>query len=64
VNYQIFLTGLREGTAPNDMQDFTTKPKKEFNDPVIDPRETWVQWFKRVGDFRPPPLVERNELPE
>jgi len=42
------------------MEDYTKKPVKIYNDPVIDPRETWGAWIKRVGDFRPPPLVERH----
>jgi ankyrin repeat protein len=63
-DFNIFLNGLRESIAPQYMEDFSTKPKKEFNDPVIDPREGWGQWFKRVGDFKPPPLVERHDLPE
>ena len=31
---------------------------------MIDPRETWKQWFLRNLDFKDPPLVERSELPE
>ena len=34
-----------------------------FQDPVIDPRETWKQMIKRIMNFEPPPLCERNELP-
>lgn len=64
VNYQMFIDGLREGTPEDEMPDFTKKHKKTYNDPVIDPRESWVDWFKRVGDFKPPPLVERHDLPE
>lgn len=32
-------------------------PEKQFFDPVIDPRETWPQFFKRVMEFDDPPLV-------
>lgn len=64
VNYDMFLTGLREGIPEENMEDYTKKHKKVYNDPVIDPREGWVKWIKRVADFQPPPLVERNELPE
>ena len=34
-----------------------------YNDPVIDPRETWGKFFSRILEFEDPPLVERNELP-
>ena len=34
-----------------------------YNDPVIDPRETWGQFFKRIAEFEDPPLVERHDLP-
>lgn len=31
---------------------------------MIDPRESWGEMIKRVAEFKPPPLVERDELPE
>jgi len=37
--------------------------EKVYYDPVIDPRETWKDYVKRVVEFEDPPLVERNELP-
>lgn len=46
------------------MRDFLTKPKKKFNDPVVDPRESWKEWMIRNIDFKDPPMVERDELPE
>ena len=33
-----------------------------YNDPVIDPRESWGEFFKRIIEFEDPPLVERQEL--
>lgn len=33
-------------------------------DPVVDPRETWKQWFTRQIDWKDAPLVERSVLPE
>lgn len=35
-----------------------------FEDPVIDPRESWGNWTHRIINFEPPPLVERSLLPE
>lgn len=32
-------------------------------DPVIDPRESWGEFFWRVSEFKSPPLVERSSLP-
>ena len=37
--------------------------KKKGADLVVDTRETWKQFFKRVYNFEPAPLVERAELP-
>lgn len=49
---------------PDNTRDFLTKEKKVYDDPVIDPRETWKEWFKRNLEFKDPPLVEREELPQ
>lgn len=49
---------------PDNTRDFLTKEKKVYNDPVIDPRENWKEWFARNLEFKDPPLVERSELPE
>lgn len=46
------------------MRDYLTKPKKRFEDPVVDPREPWKQWIMRNIEFEDPPMVERQELPE
>lgn len=45
-------------------KDFLEKKKDVLSDPVIDPRESWSEWFVRNLDFRDPPMVERNSLPE
>jgi hypothetical protein len=63
VNYDIFLDNLQKMIEPENVPDFLTKTKVYLNDPVIDPRETWKEWFKRNLEFKDPPLVERNELP-
>jgi hypothetical protein len=43
--------------------DFLTKAKPHFDDPVVDPRESWKQWLLRNLDFKDPPLCERSDLP-
>ena len=63
VNYRLFLEELKEKIPAENTRDFLTKEKKIYSDPVIDPRETWKQWFARTIDFKDPPLVERSELP-
>ena len=40
------------------------KPKKQYNDPVVDPRESWREWIFRNIELQDPPMVERNDLPE
>jgi hypothetical protein len=51
--------------APESVQEqFLIKKKIVFVDPVIDPRESWKDWFWRNVEFQNPPLVERESLPE
>jgi hypothetical protein len=57
VNYKVFLECLVDMVDPDNTKDFLTKEKKVYEDPVIDPRESWGQWFKRNMDFKDPPLV-------
>jgi hypothetical protein len=64
VNYKVFIENLVDMVDPENTKDFLTKDKIVFSDPVIDPRESWPAWFKRNADFRDPPIVERNSLPE
>ena len=64
VNYQVFLENLKLKIDEDNVPDFLTKRKKEFEDPVVDPRETWKNWFWRTLDFKDPPLCERSELDE
>ena len=56
VNYQVFLDHLIKQVDPDNVPDFLTKTRVVYNDPVIDPRETWGAWFKRQMDFKDPPL--------
>ncbi len=55
-NYKIFVENLLLRVEPENVPDFLTKPKKVFNDPVVDPRETWKKWFLRQMDWKDPPL--------
>lgn len=57
VNYQNILDGLKSGQKPEEMGEFLKKEKKVYNDPVIDPRETWSEWASRVAEFKEAPLV-------
>lgn len=42
------------------------REEKEWlsRDLVIDPRETWTEWFQRNANFIEPPLIPREELPQ
>lgn len=70
-DYDLIVEHLKEKTHPNSVPSFILKvEEKKFMDPVIDPRETWSAFFKRILEFEDPPLVflflfqvEREELP-
>ena len=62
-DYEIIVDGLEKGIPLKDLKDFVTKPKKRFDDPVVDPREPWREWVFRNLDFQDPPMVERIDLP-
>jgi hypothetical protein len=64
VDFEIVLEALEKGVPLENVKDFMTRPKKKFNDPVVDPRESWREWALRNIEFEDPPMVERNELPE
>ncbi|CAD8167020.1 unnamed protein product [Paramecium octaurelia] len=64
VNYEIFLQSLQQSIMPQNVGDYTTKPLgRVYNDPVVDPRESWKDMLKRIMKFDPPPICERSELP-
>lgn len=52
------------GIDVNNVPEYLKRPKIIYEDPVVDPRETWKQWILRNMDFKDPPLCERSELPE
>ena len=59
----MILDALTKHTPPELVGDYLKKEKKVYKDPVIDPRESWKEWIKRVAEFKAAPLVERDELP-
>jgi hypothetical protein len=38
VNYHIFIESLKQQLDPENVPNFLLKPKKRYDDPVIDPR--------------------------
>jgi hypothetical protein len=56
VNYKVFLEFLRRKVEEENVPDFLTKKKIQLEDPVVDPRESWKQWFWRNLEFKDPPL--------
>ena len=64
VNYPMFLEFLEEKIEPENVPNFLKRQKKVYKDPVVDPRESWKEWTKRQLEFKDPPLVERDELPQ
>jgi hypothetical protein len=47
VNYRVFLEHLKLKTEEENVPNFLVKPKPQFDDPVVDPRETWKHWILR-----------------
>lgn len=47
VNYQVFCENLKKKILPENVPDFLTKTKRIYEDPVVDPRQTWKAWFLR-----------------
>jgi hypothetical protein len=64
VNYPMFLESLEKMIQVENVPNFLKRFKKVYRDPVVDPRETWKEWTKRQLEFKDPPLVERDDLPE
>jgi ankyrin repeat protein len=66
-NYEEMVEHLDLKVPFEQCPKFNIKPPQPeeapLADPVIDPRETWTDFFKRVSNFDPPPLVERASLP-
>jgi hypothetical protein len=53
----MMLENLDKMVEPEKVENFLVKKRVVLSDPVIDPRETWKQWFLRNLDFKEPPLV-------
>jgi hypothetical protein len=66
IDYPKFLDCLDAKIHPNEAPSsfVIRKKRKVYKDPVIDPNEPWKNWFVRVANFKDPPLVERDSLPE
>ncbi|EGR27574.1 hypothetical protein IMG5_193740 [Ichthyophthirius multifiliis] len=65
VNYEQFIVYLKQKVPFENCPNFYKRPDPpKLHDPVIDPRETWTEFFARNIDFKEPPMVERNELGE
>lgn len=57
-DYEKFLDSLSGKVPLESCQQFNIPPPEPgFKDPVIDPRETWGQFAKRILEFEEPPLV-------
>jgi ankyrin repeat protein len=62
LNYTLMLDCLRRGVQQPPR--LVIDRREDFDDPVVDPRESWGEWARRVSEFRDPPFVERRELPQ
>ena len=65
---ELFLSYLEEDREVDTLNVFFQKAKKEEEekrrqDLVVDPREGWGKYIKRVANFKDPPMVPREELP-
>lgn len=64
MDYEVFLDSLKKKIQPENVGNFLAKKYKQYEDPIVDPNETWKQWFIRNLEFKDPPMVERCEVPE
>lgn len=59
-DYEKMLDHLNRKVPLDECPPFNIEPESnepKFKDPVIDPRETWTDFAKRVLEFEDPPLV-------
>ncbi len=57
-DFTLMIDCIKRGVSLEECPSFNQPPpEKEFRDPVIDPRESWGQFFKRVMEFEDPPIV-------
>jgi hypothetical protein len=62
-DYEKMIDYLKRGVPYSECPSFIlAPPEKVYRDPVIDPRESWGDFFKRVSNFEDPPLVLFLEL--
>ena len=66
MDFELILRHLEQGVQAELVPTFNVQPRHDpvYEDPVIDPRETWSAFAKRVVEFEDPPLCERKDLPE
>ena len=65
----MFFSWLETGRKEVDIEELFKKKQEEYKewaskDLVVDTRESWREWIKRQAEFKDPPLVPREELPE
>ena len=57
-DYALMIEHLNKKTPLEECPRFDqAPPEPQMKDPVIDPRETWTQFAKRILEFEEPPLV-------
>lgn len=57
-DYEKMIECLNLGLTQSECPSFVIEPQeKVYRDPVIDPRETWNAYIKRIANFDEPPLV-------
>lgn len=67
VNFEDFLKNLRNSNQQFDGQIIQTshtivERNKKYDDPVLDPRETWTQAIDRVVNFKDPKIVSEDYI--
>lgn len=65
LDFESILSHLEQSVQTELVPPFHIQPRDDpvYEDPVIDPRESWGAFAKRVVEFEDPPLCERNSLP-
>jgi len=64
-DYEMMIDHLKRKVPLDECPAFNVPPPEiGFKDPVIDPRETWGQFAKRILEFEEPPLVRLEKEKE